>query len=264
MFAQTVIPDSTLCAHPWLAELGDASLGETLSELSGVERSSYEYAWLPARRSARARAHCADADVAPAGLWARRSRIQSARRAAARRRKCSCPRWAAPKGRRRAAAALRAGIDASESPSAGAGSPIGCASTPGPRTSCPESSARSRTTYSSCGLNRPIGIWLLLWPTLVGGVDRRPRQAGSARCSSSSCWARCSCAPPAARSTITPIAASIRTSSAPRTRPLAAGRITTVEALILFAVLSLLRAGAGAAAESNDAAARGAAERFSR
>ena len=41
------MPDSTLCAHPWLAELGDSALGETLSDLSGVERSSYEYAWLP-------------------------------------------------------------------------------------------------------------------------------------------------------------------------------------------------------------------------
>src|SRR5450631_3252058 len=46
VFAQTIMPDSTLCAHPWLAELGDSALGETLSDLSGVERSSYEYAWL--------------------------------------------------------------------------------------------------------------------------------------------------------------------------------------------------------------------------
>ena len=28
VFAETVIPDSTLCAHPWLAELGEASLSE--------------------------------------------------------------------------------------------------------------------------------------------------------------------------------------------------------------------------------------------
>jgi hypothetical protein len=32
VFAQTVMPDSTLCAHPWLAELGDSALGETLSD----------------------------------------------------------------------------------------------------------------------------------------------------------------------------------------------------------------------------------------
>src|SRR5579863_2892665 len=42
VFAQTIMPDSTLCAHPWLAELGDAALGETLGDLSGVERSAHE------------------------------------------------------------------------------------------------------------------------------------------------------------------------------------------------------------------------------
>jgi chorismate--pyruvate lyase len=74
VFAQTVMPDSTLCAHPWLAELGDSSLGETLSDLSGFERTSYEYAWLPAADTLSARA-LRDAQVKPAGLWGRRSRI---------------------------------------------------------------------------------------------------------------------------------------------------------------------------------------------
>jgi len=74
VFAQTVMPDSTLCAHPWLAELGDSALGETLSDLSGFLRSSYEYAWLPAGDAVAARA-LRDAQVKPAGLWARRSRI---------------------------------------------------------------------------------------------------------------------------------------------------------------------------------------------
>ncbi len=74
VFGQTVIPDSTLSAHPWLAELGDSALGETLSGLSGVERSSYEYAWLPAGDNIAARALRA-AQIKPAGLWARRSRI---------------------------------------------------------------------------------------------------------------------------------------------------------------------------------------------
>lgn len=73
VFAQTVIPDSTLSAHPWLAELGDAALGETLSDLSGVERSPYEYAWLPVQDAVTARA-LRDAEIKPAGLWARRSR----------------------------------------------------------------------------------------------------------------------------------------------------------------------------------------------
>ncbi len=75
VFAQSVIPDSTLCVHPWLGELGDSSLGETLHELSGVERSSFEYAWLPLENELTARA-LREADLTPAGLWARRSRIQ--------------------------------------------------------------------------------------------------------------------------------------------------------------------------------------------
>ena len=74
VFAQTIIPDSTLSAHPWLAELGESALGETLSDLSGVERSSYEYAWLPVDDPVTARA-LRDAEVKPAGLWARRSRL---------------------------------------------------------------------------------------------------------------------------------------------------------------------------------------------
>ena len=73
-FEQTVMPDSTLSVHPWLAELGDSALGETLSDLSGVERSSYEYAWLPAEEPVTARA-LRDAEIRPAGLWARRSRV---------------------------------------------------------------------------------------------------------------------------------------------------------------------------------------------
>jgi chorismate lyase len=74
VFGETVIPDSTLSAHPWLAELGDSALGETLSGLSGVERSTYEYAWLPASDEVTARA-LRGAEIKPAGLWARRSRI---------------------------------------------------------------------------------------------------------------------------------------------------------------------------------------------
>jgi chorismate--pyruvate lyase len=74
VYAQTVVPDSTLTQHPWLAELGDAALGETLSDLSGFERSPYEYAWLPASHVLCARALGA-ADVRPAGLWTRRSKL---------------------------------------------------------------------------------------------------------------------------------------------------------------------------------------------
>jgi len=74
VFTQSVIPDDTLCTHPWLAELGDCSLSELLATLSGIERSSYEYAWLRADDPLSARA-LRGADVAPTGLWARRSRI---------------------------------------------------------------------------------------------------------------------------------------------------------------------------------------------
>jgi chorismate lyase len=74
VFVQSVIPDSTLVMHPWLAELGDSSLGEMLSGLSGVERSSYEHAYLPADDALSARALRA-AEVTPGGLWARRSRV---------------------------------------------------------------------------------------------------------------------------------------------------------------------------------------------
>lgn len=74
VFAQTVIPDSTLCVHPWLAELGDSPLQEIVGDLKDAERSSYEYARLPASSSLGARA-LRDMDLRPAGLWARRSRL---------------------------------------------------------------------------------------------------------------------------------------------------------------------------------------------
>lgn len=74
VYARTIIPDSTLSRHPWLAELGDAALGETLHGISGVERSAYEYAWLPATDPVAARA-LSGSDIAPAGLWARRYRF---------------------------------------------------------------------------------------------------------------------------------------------------------------------------------------------
>jgi len=87
-------------------------------------------------------------------------------------------------------------------------------------------------------LNRPIGIWLLLWPTLwavwiAGRGKPDPRLfvifvAGTVIMRSAGCaindYADRSFDPRVART---------------RERPLAAGRISTVEALILFAVLSL-------------------------
>ncbi len=73
VITQAVIPDSTLDAHPWLAELGDSGLGETLEGLSGVEHSAYEYAWRPAGRAPAARALLG---TGHAGAWARRSRLR--------------------------------------------------------------------------------------------------------------------------------------------------------------------------------------------
>ncbi len=84
VFAQTVTPDSTLSLHPWLAEMGETALDETLNGLSSVERSSYEYAWLPCpnpRGGDPKQGHpltlraLRDTELRPAGLWARRSRV---------------------------------------------------------------------------------------------------------------------------------------------------------------------------------------------
>src|SRR5260370_37258345 len=73
VFEQTIVPDSTLCLHPWLAERGDSALGETLADLSRVERSPYEDAWLPTEEAVGARALWV-AQIKPAGLWTRRAR----------------------------------------------------------------------------------------------------------------------------------------------------------------------------------------------
>ena len=87
-------------------------------------------------------------------------------------------------------------------------------------------------------LNRPIGIWLLLWPTLwavwIAGRGKPDARlflifvAGTVIMRSAGCaindYADRSFDPHVART---------------QSRPLAAGRITTLEALILFAVLSL-------------------------
>ena len=70
---RAVLPDSTLTAHPWLAELGESSLPELLAELSGVIRDPYEYAQLGADAPL---ARVALGDHARDGLWARRARLR--------------------------------------------------------------------------------------------------------------------------------------------------------------------------------------------
>jgi chorismate--pyruvate lyase len=74
VYARTLIPDSTLNAHPWLGELGDCALGETLSELSGLQRSPFDFAWLAAHDPLAQRA-LAHAGALADGVWARRSAL---------------------------------------------------------------------------------------------------------------------------------------------------------------------------------------------
>ena len=110
-------------------------------------------------------------------------------------------------------------------------------------------------------LDRPIGIWLLLWPTLwalwIGSRGKpNPRifiifVAGTVLMRSAGCaindYADRSFDPHVART---------------KDRPLAAGRISTLEALVLFAAAVPDGLDAGAAAEQIDAAARGGRAAF--
>ena len=46
VYAETLIPESTLAAHPWLAVLGDEPLGERLAMEPGVTRSEFRFSLL--------------------------------------------------------------------------------------------------------------------------------------------------------------------------------------------------------------------------
>jgi chorismate--pyruvate lyase len=72
IFAQSLVPDHTLELHPWLAELGDSSLGATLDAIAGLERGPFEFAPLPAAHPLAARALAGD-EREPGPIWARRS-----------------------------------------------------------------------------------------------------------------------------------------------------------------------------------------------
>jgi chorismate--pyruvate lyase len=69
IFAQSVFPQSTVRQHPWLRDLGDNGLGESLSAVADVRREPLEFLELGADHPL-ARAAGADAS---AGLWARRA-----------------------------------------------------------------------------------------------------------------------------------------------------------------------------------------------
>ena len=68
IYAITDVPADTLTGHPWLAELGDESLGEALQSRTditpSVSRSRFAYALLDSR-------HLPAASAGP--VWARRS-----------------------------------------------------------------------------------------------------------------------------------------------------------------------------------------------
>ena len=68
VYAETSLPASTVSAHPWLATLGEAPLGNTLSARLDARRGAFEYILLrPEDYPAQIPADTADQ------LWARRS-----------------------------------------------------------------------------------------------------------------------------------------------------------------------------------------------
>jgi chorismate--pyruvate lyase len=71
VFAQSVLPQSTVRSHPWLRELGERGLGESMSAVEDVRREPLEYLELPAGHPL-ARAAC-PGDPACGPLWARRA-----------------------------------------------------------------------------------------------------------------------------------------------------------------------------------------------
>ena len=70
IFAQTVLPQSSVRHHPWLRELGDRALGESLSAVEDVRREPLEYLELHGRHPL---AQAAGADASTGSLWARRA-----------------------------------------------------------------------------------------------------------------------------------------------------------------------------------------------
>jgi chorismate--pyruvate lyase len=74
VFAQTVLPESTVAAYPWLRELGDSPIGESLRRAdTALEREPLEYAALPPRHALAMAASDASPDAQQVDLWARRA-----------------------------------------------------------------------------------------------------------------------------------------------------------------------------------------------
>lgn len=72
VFAHTLIPDYTLEAYPWLAELGETALGSTLAAVPGLDRGRFEFAPLPLAHPLGAAA-LAHSTTATDSVWGRRS-----------------------------------------------------------------------------------------------------------------------------------------------------------------------------------------------
>lgn len=70
IFAQTVLPQSSVQRHPWLRELGDKALGESLNAAKDVRREPLEYFELHGNHPL---AQAAGADESTSSLWARRA-----------------------------------------------------------------------------------------------------------------------------------------------------------------------------------------------
>ncbi|MGI9247204.1 MAG: chorismate--pyruvate lyase family protein [Steroidobacteraceae bacterium] len=74
VFAQTVLPESTVTADPWLRELGDQPIGESLRRAGlPVEREPLEYLLLPPTHALAMAASDASPDAQHEMLWARRA-----------------------------------------------------------------------------------------------------------------------------------------------------------------------------------------------
>jgi chorismate--pyruvate lyase len=74
VYAQTVLPEPTLRQYPWLRELRDSPLGESLRQASEpLEREPLEYAALPPDDALAMAASDATPEAQQSILWARRA-----------------------------------------------------------------------------------------------------------------------------------------------------------------------------------------------
>ena len=152
--------------------------GRNLDELSGRRAQPLRVRVAAGRRSADG-ARVARARIKPAGLWARRSRIAAARRSVAGSRIVSARHG--PHSRSRLIEGFsqyfgacllvplpRYGAELAQMNrrSAGDGMPIASAFIPGPPNELPKILGTLHDYIRLTRLDRPIGIWLLLWPTL--------------------------------------------------------------------------------------------------